>query len=950
MARPVPAVVRPFAVWRRQFSASCSRPAVDKRCNSAAEAIKDMKGPATVLVGGFGFSGVPNTLINAVRDRPDIKDLTVVSNNAGMPGAGLGQLLESGQISKMIASFIGENKVFEKMYLSGELSLELTPQGTIAEKCAAGAAGVPAFYTPAAYGTIVQTGELPVRYNKDGTVAEYSKPKETREFNGKSYILEESIFGDYALIKADKADKLGNCQFRKAQNNFNEAMAKNAKYTIVEADEIVEVGELRPEEIHVQAIYVNKVIKSTEKKQIEKLTYAKDPSEMLQAGSGDATARRERIVKRAAKEFEDGMYVNLGIGMPLIAPSYLPEGVEVFLQAENGILGLGGYPKPGEEDPDLINPGKETVTLAKGASLFGSHESFGMIRAGRIDLTMLGALQVSQYGDLANFMLPGKVKGVGGAMDLVANPEKTKVIVTMEHTDKKGNPKILSQCSFPLTGPRCVSKIITDLAVFEVSTTEGLTLVEHAEGVTVDEIRSKTEAPFKFLQINIPRTINMLLWRLPLQLLKLNGVSVRNLATATKRKNKKLPLSGLKVLDLSRVLAGPYCTQILGDLGADIIKIEHPVRGDDTRAWGPPYAPYIDGREGPGESAYYLSVNRNKRSLALSFSHPQGQTILHQLAKEADILVENYLPNSLTKYNLDYPTLTTINPSLIYTSITGYGQTGPYSNRPGFDVMVEAEFGLAHLTGSKGGPPVKVGVAVTDLTTGLYAVQSILAALWQRAQSKEDGEAGKGEGQHLDVCLSDCQVATLANMGQGPLISGEKDSGRWGTAHPSVVPYQSFATADGDIFVGGANDKLFGILCARLNKPEWASDARFLTNSDRVSNRSILEEMIENETRRLSTKEWQERFDGSGLPFAVINDVLGTMGHEHVQARSMVQTIAHPACGPIKVISPPVKYSNAEPSVRRAPPLLGEHTDEILAEIGFSQGEIAELRREKVVA
>ena len=268
--------------------------------------------------------------------------------------------------------------------------------------------------------------------------------------------------------------------------------------------------------------------------------------------------------------------------------------------------------------------------------------------------------------------------------------------------------------------------------------------------------------------------------------------------------------------------------------------------------------------------------------------------------READILVENYIPNSLAKYKLDYPTLSTINPSLIYTSITGYGQTGPYSNRPGFDVMVEAEFGLAHLTGSKNGPPVKVGVAVTDLTTGLYAVQSILAALWQRAQSKENGEAGKGEGQHLDVCLSDCQVATLANMGQGPLISGQKDSGRWGTAHrmdtthlpplislpltdmsASVVPYQSFATADGDIFVGGANDKLFGIFCARLNKPEWACDARFVTNSDRVANRSVLEEMIEHETRKLSTKEWQERFQGSGLPFAVVNDVLGTMGHEH---------------------------------------------------------------------
>ncbi|KAF9885791.1 hypothetical protein FE257_012373 [Aspergillus nanangensis] len=415
--------------------------------------------------------------------------------------------------------------------------------------------------------------------------------------------------------------------------------------------------------------------------------------------------------------------------------------------------------------------------------------------------------------------------------------------------------------------------------------------------------------------------------------------SVANTAAAT----KKLPLAGLKVLDMSRVLAGPYCTQILGDLGAEIIKIEHPVRGDDTRAWGPPYAAYQDGREGPGESAYYLSVNRNKRSLALSFAHPEGISILHRLIQDCDVLVENYLPNSLTKYNLDYATVSRLNPRLIYASITGYGQTGPYSNRPGFDVMVEAEFGLAHLTGSRDGPPVKVGVAVTDLTTGLYACNSIMAALLARGIT--------GEGQHLDVCLSDCQVATLANMGSSVLISGEKDSGRWGTAHPSVVPYQSFKTVDGDIFVGGANDRLFGILCDRLGKPEWKTDPRFTSNNERVRNRTELENMIETETGRQTTKEWQSRFEGSGLPFAVVNDIQGTMNHEHVRARGMVQTIDHPSCGPIKVISPPVKYSKADPSIRRPPPLLGEHTHEVLREfVGLDEARILELKEKGVVA
>lgn len=485
----------------RFFSSSTSRLAVNKIVSSAQEAIKDMESNTTVLVGGFGFSGVPNTLINALRDRSDLKNFTVVSNNAGMPGVGLGQLLETKQIGTMIASYIGDNKVFEQMYLKGQLSLQLTPQGTIAEKCAAGAAGVPAFYTPAAYGTIVQTGELPVRYNTDGTIAEMAPAKETREFNGKSYVLEESIYGDYAFVKVAKADRLGNCQFRKAQNNFNEAMGKNAKMTIVEADEIVEDGQIAPEDIHLQGIYVKRVIKSTEKKQIERLVHWKTPEEqkkaLLEGGSTEASQKRERIIKRAAQELKDGMYVNLGIGMPLAAPAFLPEGTEIVLESENGILGMGRYPKPGEEDPDLINAGKETVTLIKGASTFGSHESFGMIRAGRIDVAMLGAMQVNQFGDLANFMLPGKVKGIGGAMDLVANPTQTKVVITMEHVDKKGNSKILNNCTFPLTGQQCVSTIITDLAVFDVDRVNGLTLKEYAKGVTVDEIKAKTEAPFK---------------------------------------------------------------------------------------------------------------------------------------------------------------------------------------------------------------------------------------------------------------------------------------------------------------------------------------------------------------------------------------------------------------------------------------------------------------------
>ncbi|KAI9822570.1 MAG: hypothetical protein M1827_000289 [Pycnora praestabilis] len=458
-----------------------------------------MRSNSTLLAGGFGLCGVPDTLIDAVEANSSITGLTAVSNNAGIEGSGLGLLLASKQIRKMIASYVGENKVFERMYLKGEIELELTPQGTLAERCRAGGAGIPAFYTPAAFGTVVQTGELPLMHNPDGSVKSYSYPKDVKIFDGKSYIMEESIKGDYAFVKAWKADKLGNCQFRFAAANFNGAMGRNAKMTIVEAEHIVDPGEIDPAAVHLPGIYVKRVIQSEAEKKIEKRTYAKEEGadSMAALGSGDTASKRERIVRRAAKEFKNGMYANLGIGMPMLAPSFVDPSVEVQLQSENGILGLGPYPKRGEEDPDLINAGKETVTLLPGAACFGSDESFGMIRAGRINLTILGAMQVSAKGDLANWMLPGKIKGFGGAMDLVSNPEATKVVITMEHTDKKGRPKILKQCEFPLTGKACVSRIITELCVFDVDFTNGLTLIELADGVTVEEVKSKTEAPFK---------------------------------------------------------------------------------------------------------------------------------------------------------------------------------------------------------------------------------------------------------------------------------------------------------------------------------------------------------------------------------------------------------------------------------------------------------------------
>ncbi|KLU84692.1 formyl-coenzyme A transferase [Magnaporthiopsis poae ATCC 64411] len=409
--------------------------------------------------------------------------------------------------------------------------------------------------------------------------------------------------------------------------------------------------------------------------------------------------------------------------------------------------------------------------------------------------------------------------------------------------------------------------------------------------------------------------------------------------------NPALPLKGYRVLDMTRVLAGPYATQILGDLGAEVIKIEHPVRGDDTRAWGPPYAAYTPGskHEGPGESAYFLAVNRNKKSLALSYQDPAGVDILHKLIPKCDIMVENYLPGTLKKYGLDYETVAGLNPEIIYASITGYGQTGPYASRAGYDVMVEAEFGLMHITGTRDGPPVKVGVAVTDLITGLYTSNGIMAGVMARAKT--------GRGQHIDVALSDCQTATLANIASSCLISGEKDTGRWGTAHPSIVPYRSFKTSDGGVLLGGGNDRLFGILCDGIGRPEWKADARYATNASRVAHRDELEAQIEAVTATRTTQYWLDTFHGSGMPYSAVNDVQGALNHEHTRARGMVVEVEHPACGAVKLVNTPVKYSESKPGIRTAPPTLGQHTDEVLREIlGFDDGRIRELKEKGVVS
>ncbi|UZJ53101.1 hypothetical protein CBS101457_002421 [Exobasidium rhododendri] len=478
---------------------------IDKVEKWSSEAIAHIKAGDTVLSSGFGMCGIPDTLLEALSHRPDINDLTIVSNNAGGLGKGLGRLFKMDQVSCMVSSFIGWDRFFGDLFLQGRIAVDLVPQGTMVERCRAGAFGIPAFYIAVGADTAVEEGTLVRRYERTTTPnaipvpIEYSKPRESRVFQGRKHILEEAIYGDVALIRAHKADRYGNCVFRRTACNFAPVFGMNAKYTIVEAEHIVEVGELDPDEIDLQAIFVNCVVQAKPEKLVEKPVFSKA------SVAGTITAvrpsrSRQVIAARAAREIEHGQFVNLGIGIPTLVVDFLSPTIQPMFQSENGLLGMGPYPSDTTElDPDIINAGKESVTISKGGSCFDSASSFGMIRGGHLSMSMLGCMEVSSDGDLANYVVPGSmVRGMGGAMDLVSCPAKTKIIALTEHTDKNGKSKIVGKCSLPLTGSKCISRIITDLAVFDVDLVHGkpLTLVEIMPNATLEEIRQKTDAPF----------------------------------------------------------------------------------------------------------------------------------------------------------------------------------------------------------------------------------------------------------------------------------------------------------------------------------------------------------------------------------------------------------------------------------------------------------------------
>jgi formyl-CoA transferase len=375
------------------------------------------------------------------------------------------------------------------------------------------------------------------------------------------------------------------------------------------------------------------------------------------------------------------------------------------------------------------------------------------------------------------------------------------------------------------------------------------------------------------------------------------------------------PLHGIRILDLSRVLAGPYCTMVLGDLGADVIKVEAP-QGDETRGWGPPFI--------EGESAYYLCVNRNKRSIVVDFKTEQGRTTLHKLIKKSDVLVENFRPGTLARYSLDFESASAINPNLIYCSITGFGQTGPLRDKPGYDFMIQAIGGLMSITGVPSGEPMKVGVAVADLFAGQNAVIAILAALQARALT--------GKGQHLDISLFDSQVAMLANVASNYLISGNLPK-RYGNAHANIVPYQSFQAGDAWFVVAVGNDRQFEKLCEVIGNSELVNDARFGLNSERVKNREELISILKPVFLTKTSNEWLSMLDAAGIPCGPINTLDKVFAAPQVKAREMLIDVEHAEIGDLRLVGSPLKFSETPVDYRLPPPRLGEHTEEVLKEL-----------------
>ncbi|MBV8604140.1 MAG: CoA transferase [Pelomonas sp.] len=413
---------------------------------------------------------------------------------------------------------------------------------------------------------------------------------------------------------------------------------------------------------------------------------------------------------------------------------------------------------------------------------------------------------------------------------------------------------------------------------------------------------------------------------------------------ATSPSSTPQALAGVRVLDLSRVLAGPWCTQTLADLGADVIKVERPGSGDDTRGWGPPYLKDAHGAD-TAEAAYYLGANRNKRSICIDIATPEGQALVRELAAQCDVLVENFKVGDLARYGLDAQALRATQPRLVVCSITGFGQYGPYKDRAGYDYAIQGLGGLMSVTGERddlpGGGPQKVGVAVADLFTGMYASVAILAALRHRDLT--------GEGQHIDMALLDTQVAMLANLGANYMVTG-KAPGRMGNAHANIVPYQVFAAADGHLILAVGNDGQFAKFCDIAGRPEWAADARFASNAARVRHRAELVPLLEAVLRERPRDAWLAALEAAKVPCGPINDLAQTFADPQVQARAMTARFDHPQHPGLELVASPIKLERTPVQYRHAPPLLGQHTREILREAGVAEDRIETLLAQKVLA